>query len=57
VVIAKHFPSDVYAGRVLGQAIVQSLLANPAFQHDLAEAKTENETTASTSKAVKSAKR
>jgi acid phosphatase (class A) len=36
-----HFPTDIYAGRVLGQAIVRELLANPAFQQDLAEAKAE----------------
>ncbi|HXA14716.1 MAG TPA: phosphatase PAP2 family protein [Opitutaceae bacterium] len=36
-----HYPTDIYAGRVLGQAIVRELLANPAFQRDLAEAKTE----------------
>jgi acid phosphatase (class A) len=39
--IAKHYPTDVYAGRVLGKAIVRELLANPAFQRDLAEAKAE----------------
>jgi len=39
VLIGKHFPTDIYAGRVLGQAIVRELLASPAFQHDLAEAK------------------
>jgi acid phosphatase (class A) len=36
-----HYPTDIYAGRVLGQAIVQELLANPAFQSDLAEARAE----------------
>jgi acid phosphatase (class A) len=36
-----HFPSDVYAGRVLGQAIARAMLASPAFQRELAEAKTE----------------
>jgi acid phosphatase (class A) len=36
-----HYPTDIYAGRVLGQAIVRELLANPAFQNDLAEAKAE----------------
>jgi acid phosphatase (class A) len=36
-----HFPSDVYAGRVLGQAIVRAMLADAAFQRDLAEAKAE----------------
>ena len=41
VLVGKHFPTDIYAGRVLGQAIVRELLANPAFQHDLAEAKAE----------------
>ena len=57
VVIAKHFPSDVYAGRVLGQAIVRSLLANPAFQHDLAEARAEVEMAGSATKAVGTANR
>jgi acid phosphatase (class A) len=41
VIIGKHFPTDIYAGRVLGKAIVRELLASPAFQHDLAEARTE----------------
>ena len=41
VLIGKHFPTDIQAGRVLGQAIVRELLASPAFQHDLAEAKAE----------------
>ena len=41
VLIGKHFPTDVQAGRVLGQAIVQEMLASPAFQHDLAEARAE----------------
>jgi acid phosphatase (class A) len=41
VIIGKHFPTDVYAGRVLGQAIVVALKASPEFQHDLAEAKAE----------------
>jgi acid phosphatase (class A) len=41
VLIGKHFPPDVQAGRVLGQAIVHELMASPSFQHDLAQAKTE----------------
>ena len=41
VLIGKHFPSDVYAGRVLGQALARELLASPPFQHDLLEAKAE----------------
>jgi acid phosphatase (class A) len=41
VLVGKHFPTDVRAGRVLGQAIVREMLASPAFQHDLAAAKME----------------
>jgi acid phosphatase (class A) len=41
VIIGKHFPTDIYAGRVLGQAIFRQLLANSAFQQDLAAVKTE----------------
>jgi acid phosphatase (class A) len=41
VLIGKHFPTDVQAGRVLGQAIFREVSASPAFQHDLAEAKAE----------------
>ena len=41
VLIGKHFPTDVYAGRVLGRAIVRELMASATFQRDLAEAKAE----------------
>lgn len=41
VVIGKHFPTDVYAGRVLGRAIVSELKKSPAFQRDFAAAKAE----------------
>ena len=41
VLIGKHFPTDVQAGRVLGQAIMRELMASPEFQHDLAAAKEE----------------
>jgi acid phosphatase (class A) len=41
VLIGKHFPTDIYAGRVLGKAIVRELMASPTFQHDFAEAKAE----------------
>lgn len=41
VIIGKHFPTDVHAGRVLAQAIVRELLARPEFQKDLAEARAE----------------
>jgi acid phosphatase (class A) len=36
-----HFPTDVYAGRVLGQAIARELLASPAFQADFAAVRAE----------------
>jgi len=41
VLIGKHFPTDIHAGRVLGQAIVRELKANSAFQRDFAEVKAE----------------
>ena len=36
-----HYPTDIYAGRVLGQALARDFLANPSFQHDLAAVKAE----------------
>ena len=41
VMLADHYPSDIYAGRVVGQALFHALSASPDFQHDLAEVKTE----------------
>ncbi len=41
VILAKHYPTDVVAGRVLGQAIVRELNASPEFQHDLHEVRAE----------------
>ncbi len=41
VLIGKHYPSDVLAGRVLGQAIVRELRKNAQFERDLAQAKAE----------------
>jgi acid phosphatase (class A) len=49
VLIGKHFPADIHAARVLGQAIARELLASPAFQRDLAEAKAEVRACAETS--------
>jgi acid phosphatase (class A) len=46
--IARHYPTDIYAGRVLAQAIVRELKASAEFQHDLAEAKAEVASTART---------
>ena len=41
VLIGKHFPTDVVAGRVLGQAIMRELMTNAEFKSDLAAAKEE----------------
>jgi acid phosphatase (class A) len=41
VVGGVHYPSDVYAGRVLGQALAEAILRDPAFQARLAAAKAE----------------
>lgn len=41
VIIGKHFYTDVVAGRVLGQAIVNDLHQLPDFEKDLAEVKAE----------------
>ncbi len=41
VQIARHYPTDIYAGRVLAKAIVREMNKSPEFQHDLAEAKAE----------------
>ena len=41
VEIGDHYPTDIYAGRVLAQAIVKQFNKSDAFQHDFAEAKAE----------------
>jgi len=41
VQIARHYPTDIYAGRVLAQAIVRKLNACAAFRQDLAAARAE----------------
>jgi len=41
VEIGKHFPTDIYAGRSLAQAIVRELKANSDYQRDFAAAKSE----------------
>ncbi len=41
VEIARHYPTDIMAGRVLAQAIVRKMNENAAFQHDLAQARAE----------------
>ncbi len=41
--IARHYPTDIYAGRVFAQAIVREMKNNLAFHRDLEEARTEIE--------------
>jgi acid phosphatase (class A) len=36
-----HYPTDIYAGRVLGQELARDFLRSESFQHDLAAVKTE----------------
>jgi acid phosphatase (class A) len=38
---ARHYPTDIYAGRVLAQAIVKQMKKSDAFQKDFEEAKAE----------------
>jgi acid phosphatase (class A) len=40
---ARHYPTDIYAGRTLARAIARELKASAAFRHDFAEVKTEIE--------------
>jgi acid phosphatase (class A) len=39
--IARHYPADIYAGRVFAQAILRELKASPAYQKDFAAVKAE----------------
>jgi acid phosphatase (class A) len=41
VEIARHYPTDIYAGRVLAQAIVKQMEKNDDFIKDIAEVKAE----------------
>jgi acid phosphatase (class A) len=41
VQIARHYPTDIYAGRVLAQAIVREMKRNADFQRDFAGVKAE----------------
>jgi acid phosphatase (class A) len=41
VIIGAHYPSDVYAGEVFGQALAQAMLKNDNFKARLASAKSE----------------
>jgi acid phosphatase (class A) len=44
VQIARHYPTDIYAGRVLAQAIVREFKQNQDFEKELAAVKAEIET-------------
>lgn len=50
VQIARHYPTDIYAGRVLAQAIVHEMKSNPDFQKDFAGAQAEVEALRAASK-------
>jgi len=41
VEIARHYPTDIYAGRVFAQAIVREMKRNAGFQTDFAGVKAE----------------
>lgn len=41
VEIARHYPTDIFAGRVLAQAIVREMKKDPNYQRDFAAAKAE----------------
>lgn len=41
VELARHYPTDIYAGRVLAQAVVRELKTDPAFEKDFADIKAE----------------
>jgi acid phosphatase (class A) len=41
VQMAMHYPSDIFAGRVLAQAVVQQLKLDAEFQHEFAQVKAE----------------
>jgi acid phosphatase (class A) len=41
VEIARHYPTDIYAGRVFAQAIVREMKTNASFQADFAAARAE----------------
>ncbi|HEX5400048.1 MAG TPA: acid phosphatase, partial [Verrucomicrobiae bacterium] len=48
VMIARHYPTDIYAGRVLARAIVKQMQKNQMFQRDFAQARTEIDAAAKT---------
>jgi acid phosphatase (class A) len=53
VMLGRHYETDIFAGRVLGQAIVQQLHENSAFERDFAAAKAEVEAAKAETNGVK----
>lgn len=41
VILGRHYPTDIYSGRILGQHIVQELHRNRQFRRDLKEVRME----------------
>ena len=41
--IARHYPTDIYAGRVFAQAIVEQFKKSESFEKDFTEAQAEIE--------------
>jgi acid phosphatase (class A) len=50
VEIARHYPTDIYAGHVFAQAIVRQMKKSDEFQKDFAEAKAEVDAAQATAK-------
>jgi len=50
VQIARHYPSDIFAGRTLARAITQSFKQNPEYQEEFAAVKKELETARTTAR-------
>lgn len=43
VILGRHYPTDIFAGRVLGRAVFREMAKDPAFLRDFAEVSTELE--------------
>ena len=54
--IARHYPTDIYAGRMFARAIVREMKNNLAFHRDLEEARTEIEAARQSLKAAATVK-
>lgn len=52
--IARHYPTDIYAGRVLAQAIVGEMNKSETFEKELTEVRNEIEAARTTVKILDS---